>query len=240
MRRPTSGTTASSGKRPTRTCSTARVIGIHAVERILWADSHPAYVVTFESALTGYVPAAFPVSDQEATDYRDLLVQRLVDDVGTMQSGFEPLALDAAAAYEGVVGSMAEQVEKVALAATGEDESRYAQHTLADMRANLAGGLAIYESFSAWVVSEDGGEELDAELRDGFSRVSAAYDALPGDAVPAVPATWNPDALSEADLATEYGQLWALLSAEADPATDGSLVERMVAAAATIGIEIVP
>lgn len=215
------------------------VTGVHAIERILWADEHPAWVVTFESALTGYAPAAFPATEQEAADYRDGLVQRLVDDVDTMAADFEPLALDAAAAYEGVVGSMAEQVEKVSLAATGEDESRYAQHTLADMRANLEGGRAIYAAFSPWIADE-GGEDVDAEVLAGFDRVTAAYDGLTGDAIPAVPATWNPDAPSEADLATDYGQLWTLLSAEADPAVEGSLVERMVAAAAVVGIEIVP
>lgn len=53
-------------------------------------------------------------------------------------------------------------------------------------------------------------------------------------------AHWNPDAPSDADLQTDYGQLWSLLSAEADPAMAGSHVERMVAAGASIGIEIVP
>lgn len=216
------------------------VIGVHAVERILWADAHPSWVVSFEAALTGYSPAAFPATAQEATDFRDALVGRLVTDIGTMQEDFEPLALDAAAAYEGVVGSMAEQVEKVSLAATGEDESRYAQHTLADMRANLAGGLVIYEAFSPWIVHEDGGEALDADVRAGFDRVRAAYDALPGDALSVVPPTWNPDAPTDADLQTDYGALWSLLEAETDPAAAGSLVERMVSAAALIGVGIVP
>ncbi|MCB9676831.1 MAG: EfeM/EfeO family lipoprotein [Alphaproteobacteria bacterium] len=216
------------------------VTGVHAIERILWSDVQPAYVVEFESGLSGYVPAAFPANEQEATDYRELLVGRLETDIATMEADFEPLALDAAAAYEGVVGSMAEQVEKVGLAATGEAESRYAQHTLADMRANLDGGLAIYAAFSPWVASMDGGETIDGEVRDGFARVAAAYDALPGDALPAVPATWNPDAPSAADLATPYGELWSLLASETDPDAQGSLVERMVQAAKTVGIEIVP
>ena len=216
------------------------VTGVHAIERILWADAHPAWVVDFESALTGYTVAAFPATEAEATDYRDALCQRLVDDVDEMSTSFEPLALDAAAAYGGVVGSMAEQVEKVTLAATGEDESRYAQHTLADMRANLEGGLAIYEAFAPWIAEQDGGEALDAEVRDGFARVDAAYGALSGDALPAVPATWNADAPSAADLATPYGELYTLLADETDPAATGSLVERMVAAADLVGIEIVP
>jgi len=215
------------------------VTGVHAIERIVWADAHPAHVVAFESALTNYTEAAWPATEAEAAAYRDDLAQRLVDDVETMHADFDPLALDAAAAYEGVIGSMAEQIEKVALGATGEDESRYAQHTLADMRANLAGGKAIYEAFSPWIVA-DGDAGIDAEVLDGFDRVSAAYEALEGDALPAVPATWNPDAPSEADLATPYGELWSLLQTETDPAVEGSLVERMVAAAASVDLEVNP
>lgn len=216
------------------------VTGVHGIERILWADSHPSWVVTFESGLTGYTAASFPANATEATDFRDALVQRLIDDGDAMDVQFEPLALDAAAAYEGVIGSMAEQVEKTSLAATGEDESRYAQHTLADMRANLAGGLAIYEQFSPWIVAQEGGESLDAEVRDGYARVGDVYTAISGDAIPTVPATWDPAAPSAEDLATPYGQLWAALREESDPALPGSLVERMVAAGALIDIEVVP
>lgn len=211
------------------------VIGVHGIERIVWAGRHPPDVVAFESALPNYLPAAFPANDTEATAFRDELCQRLVDDTNTMHEEFEPVALDSAAAFRGVIGSMAEQYEKVNLALTGEDESRYAQHTLGDMRANLEGGRAIYDAFHPWIDAE-GGEAVDAEIDAGFERVEAAYAAISGDAIPPVPATWNPDDPSEAELATEYGQLWLLLSTEADPTIAGSLVERMGAAADLLGI----
>ncbi len=214
------------------------VTGVHGIERILWADAHPSYVVDFESELPNYTAAAFPSTDDEALAFKNGLVQRLVDDVQLMQTQFEPLALDPAAAYDGVVGSMAEQVEKVSLASTGEDESRYAQHTLADMRANLAGGLALYEGFSHWLLEQDGGEVVDADIREGFARVADAYDAFDGDGIPLVPEGWNADAPTDEHLATEYGQLWTLVQAESDPAIEGSLVERMAAAAALLDISV--
>lgn len=216
------------------------VTGVHAIERIVWADRHPDWVVAFESQLPYYTVASFPADEAEATRFRDELCQRLVDDAASMRDQFEPLALDAAAAFRGVIGSMAEQYEKVGLASTGEDESRYAQHTLGDMRANLDGGRATFEAFDPWLASLDGGEGIVEEIHAGFDRVDAAYDALPGDAIPAVPATWNPDAPSEADLATDYGQLWVLLSSEADVSVAGSLVERMTAAADLLGIPQIP
>ncbi|MCB9596776.1 MAG: EfeM/EfeO family lipoprotein [Sandaracinaceae bacterium] len=216
------------------------VTGMHAVERILWAGEHPAEVVAFESALTGYQEARTPSNEAEARAFRDELLQRLIEDVTTMRDQFAPLALDPAAAFRGVVGSMQEQFEKVRLAATGEDESRYSQLTLADMRANLAGGRTIYGSFAEWVRSVDGGAERDARIAAGFDRVAAAYAAVPGDSLPPVPEGWNPDAPDPSQLATPYGQLWQLLSTEADPATEGSLVAAMNDAADSIGIPTLP
>lgn len=216
------------------------VTGVHAIERILWSDVQPQSVIDFESALPNYSPAAFPATMAEATDFRDGLCARLVADTQAMTDQFEPLALDPAAAYGGVVGSMAEQAEKTSLASGGEEESRYAQHTLADMRANLAGGRSIYAAFSPWIVTTDEGAAEDAEVLAGFDRIEAGYDTISGDAIPAVPETWNPDAPTEADLATPYGQLFTLVHTEADPDTEGTLVHAMVHAAAAVEITVAP
>jgi iron uptake system component EfeO len=211
------------------------VTGDHAIERIVWADRIPASVVTFEASLPFYAPAAFPATESQATEFHDLLCQRFLDETASMASQFEPLTLDDAAAFRGVISSMAEQYEKVDLAASGEDESRYAARTLGDMRANLEGGRAIYLAFQPWLDQEDG-SDLDADILAGFDRIDAAYAAIQGDAIPAVPEGWNPDAPSSDDLATPYGELWTALSTDADPTVDGSLVERMTAAADLLGI----
>ena len=216
------------------------VTGVHAIERIVWSDRQPEWVITFESGIPYYTPAAFPANEAEATAFRDELCQRLVDDTSDMADQFEPLALDSAAAFRGVVGSMAEQFEKVNLAATGEDESRYAQYTLGDLRANLEGGRATYEIFQPWLLAQEGGDAVDQDILAGFDRVDAFYDGVSGDAIPQVPETWNPDDPSEADLATDYGQLWSLLVVEADPATEGGLVNRMEAAADLLDIPQLP
>lgn len=216
------------------------VTGVHAIERIMWADRHPGYVVAFESSLPDYAPAAFPADATQAAAFKAELCQRLVVDTTDMRDQFEPLALDSSAAFRGVIGSMAEQYEKVALASTGEDESRYAQYTLGDMRANLAGGADIYAAFVPWIESMEGGAAIHADIEAGFARVEAGYVAIAGDAIPAVPATWNPDAPSAEDLATPYGQLYTLLSTEADPTIAGTLVERMTAAADLLGIPQLP
>lgn len=215
------------------------VTGVHAIERILWAGEHPPETVAFESALDGYVPAAQPATAEQAAAFKDALAQRLVDDVAQMQASFEPLALDPAAAYSGVVGSMAEQLEKVELAATGEDESRYASHTLADMRANLEGGRALYEAFEPWLASEAGGDALHASITAGFERVEAGYAAHSGDGVPPVPEGWSAEP-SDALRDTPYGQLFGLLEHEADPDADDSLVRAMIDAADLMGIPVAP
>jgi iron uptake system component EfeO len=215
------------------------VTGVHAIERILWADRHPPDVVAFERGLSGYSAAAFPANATEAADFADGLLARLERDTETMMSDFAPLALDPASAYRGVIGSMGEQVEKVALASTGESESRYADYTLTDMRANLAGGRTIYARFTEWLEVAGGGD-LAVRIEAAFARIEGEYERHPGDAIPPVPPTWNPDAPSPADLATEYGKLWSLLEAEADPAVATSLVSMMTAGGDLLGIPSLP
>jgi iron uptake system component EfeO len=215
------------------------VTGMHGIERILWADAHPANVVAFESALEGYVPAAFPASEDEAAAFKDELAQRLVDDTETMRDDFEPLALDASSAFRGVIGSLEEQLEKVSLAATAEDESRYAQRTLDDMRANLEGGEKTYAAFRDWVI-EEAGEDVDESVRDGFAEIEATYDAIDGAAIPEVPDGFNPDDPSDADLETPYGELYVLLTEQADPGSATSLVSAMLEAADAMGIPELP
>lgn len=215
------------------------VTGMHAIERVLWADAHPPQVIAFESALEHYVPARFPETEAEARAFVEGLAQRLIDDVETMRRDFAPLALDDASAFRGVIGSMAEQLEKVTLAATGEDESRYSQITLGDMRANLEGGRAIYGAFGDWVRAEGGGD-VDARVIAGMDRIGDAYAALDGDSLPPVPEGWNPSAPDAAHLETPYGALFVLLSRESDPLESGSLVADMDAAAETIGIPTLP
>jgi hypothetical protein len=161
----------------------------------------------------------------------------MVDDVAAMRREFRPLALDPAAAYRGVVASMREQGEKVDLAATAEEESRYARRTLADMRANLDGGAAMFALFGPWLRDEGAGalaDAVDARMR----QVRLRYDALPGDALPAVPDGWNPDAPTPAQLATPYGSLRAHLLAESDPDRAGSLAALMIRAGRALGIEV--
>jgi len=216
------------------------VTGVHAVERILWASEHPPQVIEFEESLVGYSEARTPATEAEARSFRDVLVGLILSDLGAMMADFAPAALDAASAFRGVIASMAEQLEKTNFAASGEDESRYAQHTLGDMRANLAGGREIYAHFQPWLRSRDGGEALDASVLAGFDRVANMYDTLPGDALPPVPSTWNPRMPSAEDAATPYGMLHALLIEESDVRKDGSVVDQMSKAADLLGIPQLP
>lgn len=212
------------------------VTGVHAVERILWAGEAPTATTEFEATLEFGATARTPATMDEANDFKTLLCERIVTEIGEMRTQFAPQALDTDAAFRGVISSMQEQAEKVNLAASGEDESRYAQHTLADMRANLAGGQEMYSRFRTWLMSVEGGAAIDEEIMAGFERIGAAYDAIAGDAVPAVPATWNPTSPSTEDLATPYGMLHTMLEEEADPDHEGSLAHEMDHAAEALGI----
>jgi iron uptake system component EfeO len=213
------------------------VTGAHAIERVLWSDAMPGSVLAFESALPGYKAAAFPASEAEASDFKAKLCARFVADTKAIRDGFGPLALDASAAYRGVIGSMAEQVEKINKAATGEEESRYAQFTLADMRANVAAGKETYAAFQGWL-KDKGGAAVDVEILAGFDRIDEAYVQINGDALPPVPEGWSSEA-PPADLLenTPFGRLFGVLRTEADPEAQGSLVSAMLKSADLLGVE---
>jgi iron uptake system component EfeO len=134
-----------------------------------------------------------------------------------------------------MIGSMKEQSEKTTLASSGEDESRYAQRTLADMRANLAGAVAVYDAFKPWIDSA-AGTASDKEIAAGFKDVTVAYAAVDGSALPPVPDGFNPDHPTDDDLATPYGKLWKLLQVQTDMNSADSLVTKMSAAADSMGL----
>jgi iron uptake system component EfeO len=214
------------------------VTGIHAIERILWADQPRTEVVDFEKALKGYVAAAFPKTMAEADGFKNQLAKRLVTDVTEMRDMFKPLALDTAAAYRGVIGSVGEQIEKITKAETGEEESRYANNTLGDMRFNVEGGQATQKAFAAWLRSTSMGPGLDDKINAGFARLAAAYGSETK--LPPVPATWNATKPSDADLATPFGKLYQVLTTESDEMNPESLVSAMNAAAGAMGIKALP
>lgn len=215
------------------------VTGMHGIERILFADQITAEVKTFEEGLgSKYVAAAFPANEAQARDFKEKLCTKLVSDVRTLKSQYQPLALDTASAFRGVIGSMKEQLEKTTFAATGEEESRYARHTLADMRANLEGATATYETFRPWLRTK-GQAALDTEIVTGLARVKAGFDVVPGDALPTPPATWSSVNPSAADRQTPFGQIFTMV--ETETATRGSsLVASMGKAADVLGVPALP
>jgi iron uptake system component EfeO len=216
------------------------VTGNHAIERILWSDSTPQRVIDFEKSLGAkYVAARFPSTEQEARDFKEKLCARWARETKQMAKDFSPLALDSASAFRGVIGSMQEQVEKVEKAATGEEESRYAQFTLADMKANLEGAKMTYAAFKPWVVAQ-GASAQDAKIEAAFAEVQAEYAKTPGDALPMVPATWSSVSPSMADLATPFGKLFTVVQKAADDKTAGTLASEMGVAADTMGIPQLP
>jgi iron uptake system component EfeO len=209
--------------------------GMHAIERILWADAIPAPVVQFESTLPGYRIAAFPGTEAEAARFKTGLAQKLIDDADTLHAQWQPAAVDIGAAFQGLVSLMNEQKEKVNKAATGEEESRYAQMTLFDLRENLEGTRKVYEVFRPWIASKAGGADADTKIEAGFDGLAALYATHTGDALPPTPSDWSSDQPTAANLATPFGALWKSVHDAVDPAADGSVVFEMNRTAVLLG-----
>ena len=212
------------------------VTGMHAVERILYVDTTPANVVDFEKVLPGYKAAARPATEQEAADFKNKLCARLVADTKTLVDQWTPAKIDIATAYAGLVALMNEQREKVNKAATGEEESRYSQLTLADIHGNLDGTRTVYAIFQPWILAK-GGAAQDTAIQTGFDALQAAYDANTGDAIPQPPPTWSAEQPSAADLMSPFGKLYTSVRAAADPNVPTSIVSEMSSAADLLGFK---
>jgi iron uptake system component EfeO len=212
------------------------VTGMHGIERILYAPAIPVEVVTFEQALPGYVPAAFPANELQSTEFKTKLSAKLVTDVQTLNATLANLRFDLPAAFNGVIDLVQEQVEKVDKAATGEEESRYAQSTMRDLRSNAKGCKEFYRLFSPWLKSKGAaGTAATVAAGAAFARLDSAYAAVPTEAIPLPPADWSSISPSPSALATPFGILWSAVHAEADASKPGTLAHAMEASLTTLG-----
>jgi len=208
--------------------------GMHSIERILYAPTIRQEVIAFESQLPGYKAAAWPTNADEANEFKTKLCQKLIDNAQQLHAEWTPANIDIGPAFQGLVGLMNEQKEKVNLAATGEEESRYANATLFDLRNNLTGTTKIYDLFQPWILAKGG--DMDSHIQAGFKTLDDLYSASgQGDALPATPETWSSDMPTATDLATPFGMLWTGVHTAVDPTTSGSVVFEMNAVAVELG-----
>lgn len=211
------------------------VVGVHAIERVLWADAVPRETVAFESRLPGYRAAAFPATEAEARSFKDKLAAKLVADIEQLERQLSPVDLDIAFAFRGLIDLTNEQLEKVDRAATGREESRYAQTTLRDLRANREGCLAAYRLFQPWLTAR-GRSELDAQVMAGFTRLARAYDATPGAAIPRPPDAWSSLSPKPEHASTPFGKLFSVVRRETDDQQAGSLSHGLMGVADALGL----
>ena len=219
------------------------VTGMHAIERILYANVIPANVVAFEMTLPGYQPASFPTTAAQAMEFKTGLAAQLVTDTANLLTNWNATAnLDVSGAFQGLIGLMNEQQEKVNNASLGEEESRYSQRTMADLRANLDGTTTIYGLFRGWLdskpaeASTPSGTTVDGSIMAGFASLKTTYDGVSGDAIPTPPADWSAETPSATDLATPFGMLYQAVHESADPNQTGSVVQNMNEGAMLLGI----
>jgi len=212
------------------------ITGLHAAERILFADTTPAQVVAIEQSLPGYRAAALPATEQEAADFKEKLLGRIVIDATLLRDRWQPARIDARAAFQGLVSLVEEQRKKVSRASARLEESPYSQRTMADLRENLAGSKRAYGLLKPWIIAK-AGPAVDDGILYGFEKLDALYTQIDGDALPRAPVTWSAEAPSPDDLATPFGMLYAGVLGTVDPAEKGSVVDEMNSARAVLGLD---
>jgi iron uptake system component EfeO len=211
------------------------VTGMHAIERIIFAPEIPPSVIKVESSLEGYKAAAWPTTEEEAADFKNELAARLVSNTQDLADQWQPQAIDLGGSFQGLVSLMNEQREKVNKAASEEEESRYSQRTLEDLRQNLAGTTKIYALFQEWLRTKPDGAAIDADIGKSFAALHTAYSDFSGDAIPQPSDTWSSEHPSTADLDTPFGKLYTAVQNAVDPNIPGSAVDGMNRAAVQLG-----
>jgi iron uptake system component EfeO len=223
------------------------VTGLHAQERILWAYETRKSVIDFEASLPGYRAAAFPANAQEAADFKAKLSQKVIDDAQRFIDQWQPANIDLQEAFRGLISLMNEQHEKVTKASSNEEESRYSQTTMKDIRENLEGTKSAYMLFAPWLRSKTAstvhddagvtanGVQTDDAIEAGFSALSALYAQTAGDAFPPVPDSWSAENPSASDLQTPFGKLYSGVLAATNTEALPSVVLSMNHAAALLG-----
>lgn len=213
------------------------VIGMHAVERILYAHDTPPAVVDWEATqVPGSMPAVWPATAAEAAAFKTELCQQLVQDTATLVESLKVEAINLAVSFEGLTGLMSAQEEKVNLAADQEEESRYSLRTMDDLRQNLAGTIAIYSEFAEWLATKPGGLAINAEVEQALNMLGQIYSAVEGDAIPEPPQHWDSKLPSTADQQTAFGVLYRAVVQAVDPNRTGSAVDAMNQAARALNL----
>ncbi len=190
------------------------VVGLDAIERIVWSDVTPQPAIDFEKTLSGYAPSAFPATEQEAADFKNVLCAKLLADARALEIEWAAQPLDVGAAYAGLISLMTEQEREITLGQSSAEESRYSQRTMDDLRANVDGTEAIYGLFRPWITSKGGGSDADAKIEAGFVALENLYAQVQGDALP--------DATS-----ADYAALLGTVTTNVDPQQNGSIAFEM-------------
>jgi iron uptake system component EfeO len=207
------------------------VIGMHAIERVLYADVVPEAATARENIILGYAAPAFPMSEQDAADFRDKLVGKLTADITTMRARLGPLDLDVGFAAKSAMDLLQAEISKLFWASgRGNEESRYSHSTLADVRADHAGCRALYLILQPRLASLPGGSAVDKDVVQGLARVTTVLATVPGDAIPPATESWKPDMTAPEDLMTAFGKLYAALSQETSAKRPGSLAAALTRA----------
>jgi iron uptake system component EfeO len=215
----------------------AGVTGMHAIERILYAPG-PAKVTAYELSLPGYQAAAWPADAQQAMEFKTGLCQKMVDDSKSLLDQWTTRSIDLPTVYSGLTGQMSAQAEKVSLAVSDQDESRYSQKTMADLRFNLEGTKEIYALFMPWLATKTFGGTLDMSVLTAFKGLEQTYASVDGDSIPSRPPTWSSMNPTPDDQQSPFGKLFEAVIQDVDPSRTGSAVDAMNHVAQALGLPL--
>lgn len=212
--------------------------GIRAVERILWADSIPASVMELERTLPGFAVARFPANANERADFKMKLCHHILEDARRLQADWTAQKPDLSFALDAIYWGIKEQRIEITKAATHDEESAYAQASMAVLRANLEGTRAVYSTIRPLVLSR-GAADADRDLEAVFDDLSSGLPDR-GDSLPPPPTTWSSEHPSAEDLASPFGKLHTSIDRAFDPTRASSAPSALRRMGRALGLAYVP
>lgn len=191
------------------------VTGLHAIERILWADVVSEMVLTVERRHEGYAMARTPATAKEAADYATQLVGGLHRDAQALAEASSVPGYDLGFAEKAVKLQARALLRMVIVGGEpGRSESRYSD-TSTDALVDQLGALAGTWKILRAALRRQGVPVGSFQVADaGLERVHAAVAAIGPGPIPARPEGFNPFHPTQEDRESAFGRLYFSVEAE--------------------------
>ncbi len=206
------------------------VVGLHAIERVLWGPESSGEVLAFERKDAAYFPALAPATAADADDFANLLVGKVRAHAAAWLKVSPALGYDQGFVVKSITDEVAGAFRTVITAASpGESESRYSRSTALALGQQISAVGDLWTLLRPTLPKTSKATDI-AAVDMAYARLVALRPAPGADELPLAPPTWNPFHATPEDLASPYGKLYVAMEREALGIDPGSFLQALKSA----------